>query len=78
MMTRRQRRTGLALLAALALDACGSGTAIEQTNAAQQEQLNAIAANTSEDAGSDAAQNAAATSGGPGYQAAPSAPPRKY
>jgi len=65
---------GLALLAG-----CTKQGATQQLNAQQAEQLNAIAANTSEDAGNDIAQNAAQTDDiGRAYRAGASAPPRKY
>jgi len=67
------------LLAALSLAACSGESSIQDVNAEQAEQLNAIAANTSEDAGSDMAQNAAKTDDiGQAYRAGASAPPRHY
>jgi len=58
---------------------CTKPSSIEQINAEQADQLNAIAANTTEDAGNDIAQNASQTGNiGAAYRAGASAPPRKY
>ena len=57
-------RTSLlaATIVSLALLAgCSKQSSTQQINAQQADQLNAIAANTSEDAGNDIAQNAAQT-----------------
>ena len=58
---------------------CTKQSSIEQINAEQADQLNAIAVNTTEEAGNDIAQNAAQTDNiGDAYRAGASAPPRKY
>jgi hypothetical protein len=65
--------------ALLALAACGHQSSTQDINAQQADQLNAIAANQSEDAGNDIAQNAAQTGDiGQAYRAGATAPPRKY
>jgi uncharacterized lipoprotein YajG len=65
---------GLALLAA-----CSTQSSTQQINAEQADELNAIAANQSEEAGNDIAQNAAQTGNvGQVYRAGASARPRKY
>jgi len=65
---------GVALLAA-----CTQQSSTQSINAEQADQLNAIAANQTEDAGNDIAQNAAQTGDvGQTYRAGASAPPRKY
>ena len=75
-------RTSLlaATIVSLALLAgCSKQSSIQQINAQQADQLNAIAANTSEDAGNDIAQNAAQTDDiGQAYRAGSRTPPRKY
>ena len=72
-------RDATAFAALLALTACDGGGSIGQTNAQQQAELNAIAANTSETAGNDAAQNGDQSSdAGQAYRAGASNPPRKY
>ena len=64
----------LALLAG-----CGTQSSTQQINAEQADQLNAIAANQSEDAGNDIAQNAAqAGNVGAAYRAGANNRPRKY
>ncbi|HMI19418.1 MAG TPA: hypothetical protein VK533_07735 [Sphingomonas sp.] len=67
-------RAATAFAALLALAACDGGS-VGQTNAQQQTELNAIAANTSETAGSEAAQNGDA---GQAYRAGARNRPRKY
>ena len=63
----------------LALGACGGPSSTQDINAQQADQLNAIAANQTEDAGNDIAQNAAQTDDiGQAYRAGANAPPRKY
>jgi len=65
---------GVALLAA-----CTQQSSTQSINAEQADQLNAIAANQTEDAGNDIAQNAAQTGDvGQAYRAGAGAPPRKY
>lgn len=65
--------------ALLALAACGRQSSTQEINAEQADQLNAIAANQTEDAGNDIAQNAAQTGDiGQAYRAGATAPPRKY
>jgi outer membrane PBP1 activator LpoA protein len=72
-------RTLIALLAALALTGCHTQSSTQQINAEQADQLNAIAANQTEDAGNDIAQNAAQAGDiGQAYRAGAGAPPRKY
>ena len=74
----RAHRHALIALAGLALAGCGDSS-MQETNAQQEEQLNAIAANTSESAGNDMAQNANASSdGGQAFRARQSTRPRKY
>ena len=71
-------RAATAIAAMLALAACRGGS-VGQTNAQQQTELNAIAANTSETAGSDASQNGDRNGdAGQAYRAGASNPPRKY
>lgn len=61
------------------LAGCTKQSSTQQINAEQADQLNAIAANTSDDAGNDIAQNAAQTDDvGQAYRAGASARPRKY
>ena len=61
------------------LAACTRQSTRQAINAEQADQLNAIAANTSEDAGNDIAQNAAQTGDiGQAYRAGATAPPRNY
>ena len=63
----------------LTLAACGGQSSTQAINAQQADQLNAIAANQTEDAGNDIAQNAAQTDDvGRAYRAGATAPPRKY
>ena len=75
-------RTSLSIasIAGLALlGGCTQQSSTQAINAEQADQLNAIAANQSEDAGNDIAQNAAQTDHiGQAYRAGASAPPRKY
>lgn len=70
----------VATFASLALLAgCTQQSSTQTINAEQADQLNAIAANQTEDAGNDIAQNAAQTGDiGQAYRAGASAPPRKY
>jgi len=61
------------------LGGCGTQSSTQQINAQQADQLNAIAANTSEEAGNDIAQNAARSEDiGQSYRAGARSPPRKY
>ncbi len=61
------------------LAGCTKQSSTQQINAEQADQLNAIAANTTDDAGNDIAQNAAQTGDvGQAYRAGASARPRKY
>jgi len=61
------------------LAGCTRQSSTQQINAEQADQLNAIAANTSDDAGNDIAQNAAQTDDvGKAYRAGAGNPPRKY
>jgi hypothetical protein len=73
-------RATTAFAALMALTACNRGASIEQTNAQQQTELNAIAANTSETAGSDGAANngAANANAGQAYRAGARNRVRKY
>jgi len=65
---------GLGLLAG-----CAKQSSTQAINAQQADQLNAIAANTSDDAGNDTAQNAAQTGDvGAVLRAGAGKPPRKY
>jgi len=70
----------IAVVACLALLArCSTQSSTQQINAEQADELNAIAANQSEEAGNDIAQNAAQSGDiGQAYRAGASAPPRKY
>ena len=70
----------IAVVACLTLLAgCSTQSSTQQINAEQADELNAIAANQSEDAGNDIAQNAAQNGDiGQAYRAGASAPPRKY
>lgn len=82
METGDEMRVGLhaATIVSLALLAgCTKQSSVQQINAEQADQLNAIAANQTEDAGNDIAQNAAQTDDvGQAYRAGATAPPRKY
>lgn len=61
------------------LGGCSTQSSTQQINAEQADQLNAIAANTSEEAGNDIAQNAARSNDiGQAYRAGANARPRKY
>ena len=61
------------------LGGCTRQSSTQQINAQQAEELNAIAANTSDDAGNDIARNAAQTDdAGQAYRAGAGYPPRKY
>jgi len=74
----RAHRHALIALAGLALAGCGDSS-MQKTNAQQEEQLNAIAANTSETAGNEIAQNAdAGSNAAQAFRAHRSARPRKY
>ena len=71
-------RAATALVVMLVLAACHD-TSFGQTNAQQQTQLNAIAANTSETAGSSSAQDGGQNvAAGRAYRAGARNPPRKY
>lgn len=71
-------RAATALAALLALAACHGGSS-GQTNAQQQTELNAIAANTSETAGAGPAQNGGQNGdAGQAYRAGARNRPRKY
>lgn len=73
------QRSLIVMPAFLALAACHEHSPIQQINAEQADQLNAIAANQTEDAGNNIAQNAAQTGDiGQAYRAGAGAPPRKY
>jgi len=66
-------------LAALGLlAACHSQSSIEQVNAEQSAELNAIAANTSNSAGREAGQGANQSEIGGIYRAGARKPPRHY
>jgi len=68
-----------AVITLAALGGCSRQSSTQQVNAEQADQLNAIAANTSEDAGSDVAQNAAQSNDiGQAYRAGARSPPRNY
>ena len=68
-----------AIIVMTLLGGCGPQSSTQQINAEQSDQLNAIAANTAEDAGNDIAQNAAQSSDiGQVYRAGARSPPRKY
>jgi hypothetical protein len=72
-------RRAIAILALSALAGCTSQSSTQSINEQQADQLNAIAANQTEDAGNDIAQNAAQTDDiGDAYRAGASSPPRKY
>jgi hypothetical protein len=72
-------RRAIAILALSALAGCGGQSSTQAINAQQADQLNAIAANQTEDAGNDIAQNAAQTDDvGNAYRAGAGSPPRKY
>lgn len=75
-------KTGLPILVAACLPlltGCSTQSSTQQINAEQADQLNAIAANESEEAGNAAAQNAAQSGDiGQAYRAGASARPRKY
>lgn len=73
-------RATTAFAALLALAACDRGASMEQTNAQQQIELNAIAANTSETAGSSGTANngAANADAGKAYRAGARNRVRKY
>lgn len=61
------------------LTGCTQQISTQQINAEQADELNVIAANQTEDAGNDTAQNAAQTGDvGQIYRAGATAPPRKY
>ncbi len=71
-------RATTAFAAMLALAACHDSS-VGQTNAQQQTELNAIAANTSETAGSDGTQNGNQNGdAGQAYRAGARNRPRKY
>ncbi len=71
-------RATSALAAMLTLAACHDSS-VGQTNAQQQTELNAIAANTSETAGSSAAQDGGQNrDAGQAYRAGARNRPRKY
>lgn len=74
------RTNPIAAIIVLALLAgCTRQSSTQQLNAEQADELNAIAANTSDDAGNDIAQNAAQTDDvGKAYRAGAGNPPRKY
>lgn len=75
----RRRLLAATLITPLLLAACTRQSTSQAINAEQADQLNAIAANTSEDAGNDIAQNAAQTGDiGQAYRAGATAPPRNY
>jgi hypothetical protein len=69
-----------AIMISLALlGGCARRSSTQALNAEQAAELNAIAANTSDDAGNDIAQNAAQTDDlGQAYRAGAGNPPRKY
>jgi len=69
-----------AIMISLALlGGCARRSSTQALNAEQAAELNAIAANTSDDAGNDVAQNAARTDDlGQAYRAGAGNPPRKY
>jgi uncharacterized lipoprotein YajG len=67
------------LVSLVLLAGCSRQITTQQINAQQADQLNAIAANTTEDAGNDIAQNGAQTDDvGQAYRAGATSPPRKY
>jgi|GEM_PF-7097759 len=69
-----------AIMISLALlGGCARRSSTQALNAEQAAELNAIAANTSDDAGNDIAQNPAQTDDlGQAYRAGAGNPPRKY
>jgi hypothetical protein len=68
----------LALLGLIALAGCGSDVSIQQTNSEQTAQLNAIADNMSETAGSPAAAEGTANATSQSMRAGARNRPRKY
>lgn len=75
----RARLTAATIATLVLLAGCTKQSSTQAINAEQADQLNAIAANQSEDAGNDIAQNAAQTDDvGQAYRAGATARPRKY
>jgi len=68
-----------AILVLALLGGCGTQSSTQQINAQQADELNAIALNTSNEAGNDIAQNGARNEDiGQAYRAGANARPRKY
>ena len=73
----KSRAIMLAFAAARLLAACHSDASVQHVNQQQADELNAIAANTSDMAGNEAAQNGARDVGDI-YRSGAHAPPRHY